>query len=533
MSHGHALVTAIAIVCTAVLAIDARADPTIRPDITVSGSTTGDAKFAAAVAWWFATKQASAGRPKWRTLALDLSGTFNNGESKFFRDRETGGFSSQGTALLGISGGFIHGNSEADLEGQPAADALLDLAQLPTGPSARLCSAVCYENPKAAGCDRFKEYSDIIVSIAKGDWFNDKVLDLNSHSPDPIRADSTKIADRMRRLVPSKGVKCNKATEGWSQAAKRYVDAEPGKPKAEPLKELREKFESGLKACAEECEPLSSDDCLTVKVTKESYDALSRPDHDKFRADIQKDLCEVGGEDLRQKYKKLPVYARLEGARYPRIQAAFGASFGFTPQEFLEVAEVDAAAVLTPREYTYLNWKAGASGASVFLDPKGFTVEWRGLYARSVEEQETKAEYCVDAGVVNLDSTTATAESCTSSPLGRPTTSHDVDLDLRFGYAHLKSGAIRVAGGPNYLLSVPKGDPGTTHTFGAQLPLYINFLAVPRMREKLDYDGLIRIAPFGNVTLKRTDMGKWPYSVGVSFALLGRRSMFSTKYDEL
>ena len=63
------------------------------------------------------------------------------------------------------------------------------------------------------------------------------------------------------------------------------------------------------------------------------------------------------------------------------------------------------------------------------------------------------------------------------------------------------------------------------------VPLSLNFLAVPRNNEKIDYDGILRLVPF---LQSRFEKGKkTALVVGATLELLGKRSLFSTKWDEL
>jgi hypothetical protein len=266
---------------------------------------------------------------------------------------------------------------------------------------------------------------------------------------------------------------------------------------------------------------------------------------------LSNDLCEAGQRLFDSANQRSRA---VEATRYPRWKLALGGSVGFTPHKYLQqgqgddgmplvVDELDAAGMptgetlpqLSEVKKTYGSARAGMSGAFLPVSYPGAkyarTWEARFLYEYITEAQSTSAQWCETKGVVGDMSSSPRANACRSLVVGKPSATHKLLLDAYVGFVDVANGLYRVAIGPRLTWSNPEGDADPTRTVGVRVPFSLNLLAAPRNEQKLDYDGLIRVTPYYEASW--TGDEDTVHSGGLVLELLGKRSLFSTKYDEL
>ncbi len=513
-------------------------DNPIRPDLQVKGSTSGDGKASLALAFWFLRPVPAGAGPNYHpsscTLAIDASAETKDGLGQLISGSSGDGpaFKAPVTWSLGVSLGVVANHSASDLFGpnafyMPQASTLQSMNQ-----AIRTCEAVCTDTSK--GCDKFKQFTSTVTTARNDNWLQTNVL------TEPITAEG--VVARAKALLPAPGAQCSAAHVELGKPIKEYVEAS-AEMKGVKRTALATAFIKAAETCNAECKAPLSPECMQVVATTLVFKSIKQVTAEEAFPDPDNDLCDAAKPIYRGESRD------VEAARYQRYKFAFGGSIGFTPHDYLAqkvgddgaglvVDAVDSTGAptgatlpqLEEKKKTYGRWKGGFSGA--YLPLNGMTLEGRATYEGNADAQSTKTEWCEPKGVVGDTSMSPKANACRTLPFGAPDRTHKVSLDAYIGFADLRKGLYRVAIGPQYTVSRPsKDDAVTTHTLGVLMPFSLNLLAAPRNEQKLDYDGLVRLTTYYQAKFEGDKRAV--HSFGVILELLGKRSLFSTKYDEL
>lgn len=371
------------------------------------------------------------------------------------------------------------------------------------------------------------------TQIQRYHWFEQNVVKQTDETKATIDA-------KMRALVPSTEKACVDATKEWSSLVSEYVDSMGRGDESQKLQDLADKFAEATTTCAKECRDKNTAACKTSLATNDELRKQTAPDFSAVRPDPG-ELCEQGKRHFRAATRADPNFRRVEAARYQKAYIAFGGSLAVSPHKWLEdtgdidilddvgAPTGDTIDSLTKSDGVGVGGSAGASGA--WLSLSGWTIEGRALYSHTSKDADDEVKWCENKGLVGDTLSAPATQLCSTRPLGPPNRSNRVAVDLRFGRADLRKGWWRASLGPRYVVNFSDTNSETVHEIGLHVPVAFNFLAAPRNNQKLDYDGVFRLTPFVDFSAGPGVEGT-PVTIGLSLALLGKRSLFSMKYDE-
>jgi hypothetical protein len=531
---------------------------TVAPDISVGGSTDGEAEAKVGMAFFFAAREL------WQTtVTINLGVQIEDGVGNIFSSSKEERAAVPNAWVLGISVGRIRLYDAEELI--PAGSLPGDVGQPQAEIAYNMCLASCRPGLVAGGC---KEFSDTIDTYKKAD-FDDNRGDWLRARWMPIAADnSDAIKSRVSYELPSSGSQCATAKTDLGASADALASAAGNK--AEAWRALAGKVYGAALVCAQECRtPILGNElaCRAVDAFVKDYG-----DHKTqvIDSDVvsEEELCEVGRDYMNKAQGSVAVLRRISVARYPRFVYNFGVKAGAGPHKFLEITENYQAEdmngdpigapftrlesvtkaretvtggftfahvyVPTPREHENL------TTAPYRGDGAGFTIEGMTLVSLSSKDSTTSARWCKSLdGVVGETNTAPMAESCKERPYGAPARSLGVTQELLLGWVETRLAFFRLAVGPRYSFSLAPTGSMHAHELTGRMPLTFSFTAVPRREGKLDFEGIVQVTPFAGFSSVTApgDQGRTETTTsaigGVVLELIGRRSLFATRFDHL
>lgn len=521
----------------------------VAPDITVAGGTDGKAEAKVGVAWFIP------GDTVQHTVTLAGGVEVKDGVGRLFSFSEDDGPSVAHTWTVGLSYGLILPHDGKDLvpDGKP-----LGNVGIPEMEAAYdICHRTC-AGRKEGGCDTYKTEVETLQKYEREDTRGER---LQSRWSDVDDSSFPELTARVQRDLPSSHAECSESKIKLASKISELASA-TGDAKGDAWSSFAEALEKTAATCVKECSAANDGGTDCRATAKFNSDLL---DHKKIvpsAADFDRgSLCQAGEKLIEKKNKTVAELRRISGARYPRWQFSFGANGGLSPHKFLRVdpgyQQEDDAGDPVGMPYTRLVDEneirgaatAGFSFAHVHVPSTGTTglgLTWEvlAIYGLGWDDSTTTAKWCeAQAGVVGDEATGPTTEACSERAYGPPTRTGSGRFESYLGWVETARPFFRFAVGGRYAVksSPVSGGRRVTNEATLRAPLSFNLTVARRKEGKLDYDGVIRIIPFVGYSRVRAPDSDNPGETkstdgaiaGLNFVLLGKRSLFSTRFDQL